>query len=71
VTVRVQAAGATGQAESLSQGDGSGVGLAASQQMVEKLGGRIEVESDGAARSTFRLSLPISPSDWAGGKVEG
>jgi len=71
VTVRVQAAGATGQAESLSQGNGSGVGLAASQQMVEKLGGRIEVESDGATRSTFKLSLPISPSDWAGGRVEG
>jgi signal transduction histidine kinase len=48
VTIRVQAIGATGQAESLGQGDRSGVGLTRSQQMVEKLGGRIRIERDGS-----------------------
>jgi len=68
VTIRVEATGVIGQAEILGQGDRPGLGRTTSQQMLEKLGGRIQVESDGggagkASRSAFTFTLPISPSD--------
>jgi len=88
-TIRVWATGAKGQAAIFDQNHGngelsadgdprrSGLGLTVSRQMVEKLGGRIWVESDGsgegrrdqaaqtgeAVGSAFTFSLPISPSD--------
>jgi signal transduction histidine kinase len=68
VTIRVEATGVIGQAEILGQGDRPGLGLTTSQQILERLGGRIQVESDGgaagkASRSAFTFTLPISLSD--------
>jgi len=42
---------------------GLGLGLALTRQLVEELGGRIQVESSPGAGSTFRVMLPLPPAD--------
>ncbi len=42
-----------------SVGKGTGLGLSISQNIVRKLGGRIEVSSEIGQGSTFRIWLPI------------
>ena len=44
-----------------SQYEGSGLGLSICEKIVQQLGGRMWVESDGVNGSTFRVSLPVSP----------
>ena len=41
-------------------GKGTGLGLANVQQLIEAMGGRVEVESEPGRRTTFRLRIPIT-----------
>jgi signal transduction histidine kinase len=41
---------------------GSGLGLSLTRNVVERMGGRIDVESELDHGTTFRVSLPIAPS---------
>ena len=45
--------------ESTKGARGTGLGLAVSRKIMNEHGGRIEVDSDGASGSTFRLLLPV------------
>lgn len=45
---------------------GSGLGLAISQQHVELLGGRLEVESEAGAGSTFHFEIPVTLGEGKG-----
>lgn len=56
-----------------SVGKGTGLGLSVSYGIIEKHGGRIELESEPGHGSTFRISLPVSqtgalPAAHAGGR---
>ncbi len=42
---------------------GYGLGLSIVHRIVEKLGGRVDVESDGANGTTFSFTLPGVPED--------
>ena len=42
---------------------GSGMGLAISKSIVESLGGRIWVDSEGGHGATFHFTLPVAPAE--------
>lgn len=52
-----------------SAGQGTGIGLSIVRTIVAKCGGRISVESEPGEGTTFRVELPVAPSD--AGDVEG
>ncbi len=49
---------------------GSGLGLAISRSLVERMGGRLQVESRPGRGSIFHFSLPLPPADDGAGRVE-
>ncbi len=49
---------------------GSGLGLAISRSLVERMGGRLEVESRPGRGSVFHFSLPLPPAEEASGARE-
>jgi len=52
-----------------AQGDGTGLGLATCLQIIEKLGGWIDCESELALGTTFRIFLPRSRKAVGGGEA--
>ncbi len=46
---------------------GSGLGLAISRSLVERMGGRLQVESEPGRGSVFHFALPLPPADCADG----
>jgi signal transduction histidine kinase len=42
-------------------GDGSGLGLGLSRELVNRMGGTISVESELGEGSTFTVALPLAP----------
>ncbi|HHN72809.1 MAG TPA: response regulator, partial [Thermopetrobacter sp.] len=51
------------QGDNSSGRGGSGLGLSISRRLVERMGGRLEVESRQGEGSTFRFTLPLAPAD--------
>ncbi|WP_299392788.1 ATP-binding protein, partial [uncultured Desulfovibrio sp.] len=51
-------------------GEGTGLGLAICFSILEKLGGRIEVESAPGKGTTFRIDLPPEPPETAAAEAE-
>jgi signal transduction histidine kinase len=52
-----------------AKAEGSGLGLALTKRFVELHGGRIRVESEVGAGSTFTFSLPLRRTETAGSEV--